>query len=158
MCGCRCARLRFFSLFFSLPVGVSRFWAGMAHASCVLAPVVVVICKHMYLSTVSCRYSVFGRDHDSSPRFLLYPFLSLFAKSFLLAITTIFFSFFFFFFFSFMSFFLSFFSLLPLRRAFCSNIFFSSVSAAEFPIPGLLGLHLLPCHWTCSVRPACEFK
>ena len=26
------------------------------------------------------------------------------------------------------------------------------------PIPGLLGLHSLPCHWTCSVRSVCEFK
>ena len=45
---------------FSLPVGVSRFWAGMAHASCVFVPVVVVICKHMYVSTVSCHCSGFG--------------------------------------------------------------------------------------------------
>ena len=55
----------------------------MAHASCVLVPGVV-------LSTVSCRYSGFGRDHDVSPHFLLHPFLCLFAKSFLLAMTTIF--------------------------------------------------------------------
>ena len=44
------------------------------------------------------------------------------------------------------------------RHTFCSHISFSSVSAAEFPIPGLLGLHSLPCHWTCSVRLVCELK
>ena len=102
------------SLLFSLPVGVSRFWAGMAHASCVLVPGVV-------MSTVSCRYSGFGRDHDVSPHFLLYPLLSLFAKSFLLAVTTIFLLFLLYSFSSFLS-------LLPLLRAFCSHILFSSVS------------------------------
>ena len=104
------------SLVFSLPVGVSRFWAGMAHTSCVLVPVVV-------MSTVSCRFSGFGRDHDVSPHFLLYPFLSLFAKSFLLAVTPIFLLFL-----LFLLYFFSFFSLLPLLRVFCSHIFFSSVS------------------------------
>ena len=71
------------SRLFFLPLGVSRFWAGMAHASCKLVPVAV-------MSTVFCRYSGFGRDHDVSPHFLLHPFLSLFAKSVLLAVTTIF--------------------------------------------------------------------
>ena len=84
MCGCvdvwaymsMCnASISLSSLLFSLPVGVSRFWAVMAHASCVLVPGVV-------MSTVSCCYSGFGRDHDVSPHFLLDPFLSPFAKSF----------------------------------------------------------------------------
>ena len=130
------------SLLFSLPFGVSRFWAGMAHASCVLVPGVV-------LSTVSCRYSGFGRDHDVSPHFLLHPFLCLFAKSFLLAVTTIFllllllhYSFFF----------------LPFSSSFAENLLFPFFLFISVPIPGLFGLHSLPCHWTCSVRSVCEFK
>ena len=128
------------SLLFSLPVWVSRFWAGMAHASCVLVPGVV-------MSTVSCHYSGFGLDHDVSPHFLLHPFLCLFAKSFLLAVTTIFllllhYSF----------------SFLPFSSSFAESLLFPYSLFISVPIPGLFGLHSLPCHWTCSVRSVCEFK
>ena len=146
MCGCvgvhvdvQCFDFSLFSSLLSSCRG-SRFWAGIAHASCVLVPGVV-------MSTVSCRYSGFGCDHDVSPHFLLHPFLSLFAKSFLLAVTTscillLHYSF----------------SFLPFFSFFAESLLFQYFLFICVPIPGLFGLHSLPCHWTCSVRSVCEFK
>ena len=74
MCGrtCRCAMLRFLSLLFS------SVFLSVSPASGPSWPMLV---PGIVMSTVSCRYFGFGRDHDVSPHFLLHPFLSLFAKS-----------------------------------------------------------------------------
>ena len=139
MCGrtCRRAMLRFLYLLFSSPASGSAW--PMLHA-CLFLVLFCLLCPAATpaLAVTTMCLPIFS--FILSFVFLLKAFFSPWPR-------------FFFFFFSSILF-LSFLSLLPLPRTFCSHYFlFISV-----PIPGLFGLHSLPCHWTCSVRSVCEFK
>ena len=136
MCGrtCRCAMLRFLSLLFS-----SLFLSG-SPASGPAWPMLYA-CLFLVLLCLLCPAATPALAVTTMCLPILHPFLSLFAKSFLLAVTT-----------SFLLLLHYSFSFLPFSSSFAESLLFPYFLFICVPIPGLFGLHSLPCHWTCSVR------